>query len=227
MAGFYAELEKNYRYPKGYTQTSSETNPNSMPENALALLKYLGKKSFSKKTDMANAPGLSGSSDVDNAFNWLKENDYLTSESYKVAKRGRKAVFGVLTQKAYSQLGITPSDGKGGFEHKLWQHLVSQQLQNDGFKTKIEGRVQKDSPKSIDVLAFSESQGFIGYELTIHFENLASNIRKDIETGVSRVVIVTRDSATMKKAQKIVAADRSLSSYQEKIGFSTMLEFYS
>ena len=121
---------------------------------------------------------------------------------------------------------MKPSPGKGGFEHKLWQDLVSKQRKKDGFEPVIEGRVRKGSSKAIDVLVYSETEGYIGYELTIHFENLVSNIIQDFEAGVSQVVVVTRDETELKKAQEIVTADSTLSSQLDKVVFSTISEFF-
>jgi hypothetical protein len=57
----------------------------------------------------------------------------------------------------------------------------------------VEGGV-KGGTKVIDVLA-STGEGLVAYEVTLHFENLLSNIQKDLADGVSTVVIVTRNTA--------------------------------
>jgi hypothetical protein len=143
-------------------------------------------------------------------------------ESHKVSRRGRKSIFAVLTAKALSYLDAKPIPGKGNFEHKLYQHLICEKLKKDELEPKIEGRISGFG-KSIDVLARSKDGAYLVYEVTLHFENLLSNIRQNLESGVSKVVIVTRDRAGMKKAQKILNANPK---YAENVVFMTIDEFF-
>ena len=85
----------------------------------------------------------------------------------------------------------------------------------------------KGSNKSIDVLSVSKELGVVAYEITLHFENLASNIRQDLADGVSRVVIVTRDQQSLGRAKKIVKDDQSTAEHSEKISFETIDHFFS
>lgn len=197
----------------------------SIPSYAAALLHFLGKNPFTKVSEMTGAPGFSSPADVARALSWLEDNGYVMREAYRVSKRGRKAVFAVLTQKAFSYLGLRPIVGKGSFEHQLYQHIISQALKRDGLDARIEGRTQ-GSEKLIDVLVGSESGGYVAYEITIHFENLVSNIQKDFEAGVSQVVIVCMDAKGLEKAKTIVDADASINQSRDRIGFSLISDFF-
>ena len=222
MADFYSDLEAQKKKP--IYQKPIEVRE-TVPANAAALLHFLGKNPFIKVSEMTNAPGFSSPAEVNKALLWLEKNGFVVRESYRVSKRGRKAVFAVLTQKAFEYLGIKGIQGKGAFEHKLHQYLVSENLKKDGLDVKIEGRI-KGSHKSIDVLVNSGAEGYVVYEITHHFENLASNIEEDFAAGASRVVIVTKDDAGMTKAEKIVGSANNRAQYNNFIIFQKISDFF-
>jgi hypothetical protein len=89
-------------------------------------------------------------------------------------------------------------------------------------QAKIEGRISGFG-KLIDVLAKSKDGQYVAYEVTLHFENIISNIRQDLESGASKVFIVARDRAGMQQAQKIVNANPE---YAENVGFMAIDEFF-
>jgi hypothetical protein len=72
-------------------------------------------------------------------------------------------------------------------------------------------------------LAQSKDGDYLAYEVTLHFSNLMLNIRQDLESGVSKVFIVTRDRAGMKQAKKIVNANPE---FADNVGFMTIDAFF-
>jgi len=118
----------------------------------------------------------------------------------------------------YTYIGMDRPRGKGSFEHLLYQDIIRKSQQKEGMETHIEGRM-KNGSKLIDILSFSKETGFVAYEVTLHFENLISNIKEDLHDGVSEVVIVTRDKEDLEKAKKMVKEDPITAKYQEKIVF--------
>jgi hypothetical protein len=219
MSDFYAELARNIKKPAPSQPLQAQTN---IPPDSASLLYFLGKLPFTKKSEMKNTPGFKSPAEVSKALDWLEKNGFIQLESHKVSRRGRKSIFAVLTAKALSYLSTKPVPGKGNFGHKLYQHLICEKLKKDGLQPKIEGRVG-GFDKSIDVLARSRDGQNLAYEVTLHFENLLSNIRQDLESGVSKVLIVTRDRAAMEKAKKMVDGNPE---YDEKVGFMTIDEFF-
>lgn len=196
-----------------------------MPPDSVALLFYLGKNPFTKVSDMTNAPGFKSPTEVTNALEWLEDHGYIKREKYKTSKIGRKAIFAVLTEKAFSYLGIKGIPGKGNFEHKWYQHIVFENLKKAGSTPKIECSMQGHQ-KSVDVLAYSNETGYIAYEISLHFENLISNIIKDFDSEVAQVFIVARDKESMKKAIKMVDDTPALSSCRQRISFCTISDFF-
>ena len=224
MAEFYAALQDKMKVVK--PSAHIQQRPESMPPNAASLLYFLGKHPFTRKSDMTNAAGFNSPTAVNSTLAWLEKNGFIEMESHKVSKRGRKSIFAVLTPKARSYLGIRGIPGKGDFEHKLDQHLICicEKRKKDVFEVTIEGQIE-GFEKSIDILVRSKDGNYIAYEVTLHFDNLLSNIHQDISAGVSKVVIVTRDISAMEKAISMVDEDESLVQNRAKVTFCTISDF--
>ena len=220
MAQFYADLKAEMRFDE---TTEPIRVSETVPAYAASLLYFLSKEPFVKVSDMKRAAGFKSPAEVAKAIGWLEKNGFAKRESYRVSKRGRKAVFAVLTLKASEYLGLKPIAGKGRFEHKLYQHLISTKVKNDGLEAKIEGFVP-GSQKPIDVLARDE--GFVAYEVTLHFENLVLNIAQDFAVGVCKVVVVTRNKSDMGRAVELVEKDPTLNQFRDRIVFSDISEFF-
>ena len=223
MADFYKKLNEVIEKPKSTKAADNDSEGMSPP--ASALLYFLGKNPFTKVSGMIKAPGFQSPASVNKALSWLEANGYMLRQSIRVSKRGRKSIFTPLTPKAYSYLRIKGPRGKGNFEHKLYQHLICSDLKENGWNVQIEGKIGQ-SQKVIDVLARSENGEIVAYEVTLHFENLIENIQKDIDSGVSEVVIVTRDKDGIKKARGIIDGDPSIIPYNGRITFSLISDFF-
>jgi hypothetical protein len=100
--------------------------------------------------------------------------------------------------------------------------LIRRKLEKDGLQAKIEGRISGFG-KLIDVLARSKDGQYVAYEVTLHFENIISNIRQDLESGASKVFIVARDRESMQRPQKVMNANPEFGNY---VGFMTIDEFF-
>jgi hypothetical protein len=222
MADFYADLDKRIDHVE--SPVSPQIIP-IMPPDATTLLYNLAKEPFTRISDMTKFTGFKSPGDVNKALNWLQEKGFVIREEYRVSKKGRKSAFAVLTEKAYQYLGVEGRRGKGGFEHSLYQAMIVKRLQSEGIQARIEGKI-KGSKKSIDVLAQSNEQGPVAWEVALHLENLIKNIQENIAAGASEVVIVTRDQTDMDKAIKLVSQDPGLTPSLEHITFRTIAEFF-
>ena len=78
----------------------------------------------------------------------------------------------------------------------------------------------------IDVLAYRNEKECVAYEITLHFDNLTSNVQKDLGDRVSHVVIVTRDKKDLERAKKMVQEDPKMVQYSTKIFFETIDHFF-
>jgi hypothetical protein len=223
MSDFYAELARDIKRPAPSRPLQAQTN---IPPNSASLLYFLSKEPFTKVSAMTNAPGFKSPAEVGKALDWLEKSGFVNRERLRVSKRGRKSVFAVLTTKAFSYLKLKGLRGKGSFEHKLYQHLICNRLAKEGWEAKVEGRIT-GSQKAIDVLAISEKGGRIAYEITLHMDNLLSNIRLDLENGATEVIIITRDKSDMKKAKQIVEKSATTNNAGESIKFRTIDAYFA
>jgi hypothetical protein len=230
MAEFWAKLDQEIKRPErpkpaeisaeGAEQPQAETQ---VPPACVALLFYLSKYPFTKSSELIKAPGFKSVAEVNKALDWLNKNQFIAFEAHRVS-RGRKSLFSVLQDKARKYLEVESLPGKGNFEHKLYQNLIYEKLLKEGLKTKIEGKV-KGGTKVIDVLASTE-EGLVAYEVTLHFENLLTNIQKDLADGVSKVVIVTRNAEDLEKAQNILQEDQTGLEAEKRVENVTIDEFF-
>jgi len=232
MKDFWDRLESEAKKPKTpkpieLTTSIYETNEiiSDIPPPCVALLFYISRYPFTKASELKNTPGFKSVAEANKALEWLENNGFVKTEEYRASKT-KKSKYSVLQEKAFTYLGIEGHPGKGDFEHKLYQHIIFEKLSQEGSEAKIEGRME-DSKKLIDVLVASKETGFVAYEITLHFENLAKNIGDDITEGVSKVVVVTRDKEDLEKAKKMVEEDPAVAKYQEKIIFETINAFFS
>jgi len=223
MGGFYAEIAKRVVRSEQKPLQVSET----VPPDATTLLFNLSRAPFTKVSDMTKFSAFASPEGVARALTWLSDHGYVERQEYRIARRGRKSKFAVLTGKAYAFLGEKPPAGKGGFYHCFCQDIIYRWLTEKGIKAKIEAPIKKGSPKTCDVLARSGEQGLKAYEVTLHFDNLLDNIREDIAVGADEVVVVTRDKPDMDRATRMVSQDRSLDPLLDRILFKTIDEFFS
>ena len=225
MSGFWQALQQSKPQPVQAQTPSAAVAPDlQIPPQCAALLFFLGKNPFCKTTELKEAPGFNSPAEVNKTISWLEENQFISRESYK-ASRTKKTVFTVLQPKALEYLGSSGPPGKGGFEHRLYQHLIGKWAEAQGAKAKIEGRM-KGSAKAIDVLCDWPEQGFVAYEVTLHFENLTDNVLADLEAGLDNLVIVTRDKASQQKAEDIVTGNMFTNRRMERIHFRTMDHYF-
>jgi hypothetical protein len=220
MSGFYAKLDKEIKTVE--TPWPVEVKTDIPPKN-LTLLYFLSNEPFTKVNEMKKAPGFKSAEEVSNALNWLEKNGFIQKESFRISKRGRKSTFAILTEKTHKYFGTKGPKGKGGFEHSLYQYLIMKKLAVKGIEAKVEGRIK--GTKACDVLAFTKD-GEVAYEVTLHFENLLTNVRQDLFSGVSEVVIVTRDDKDLEVAKQAVNNDKEMEQYREKISFRTIDHFF-
>jgi hypothetical protein len=221
MVGFYSQLESQIRQAERPVPLKvSEV----VPPIASALLFFLGKEPFTKISEMTKAPGFNSPREINKALEWLIGEKFIRLEKYRTSQT-KKSTYAVLQEKALHYLQIEGIPGKGGFEHSLYQDLIIGKLRAMGMTAKIEGRI-KGSSKSIDVLGYSKSTGHIAYEVTLHFNNLLSNIHQDLHAGVKKAIIVTRDKKDLDKAIHVIGLNSALDRYLDLIDFKTIDEFF-
>lgn len=118
-----------------------------------------------------------------------------------------------------------PGSGRGGPEHKYLQSLIKSYGESKGFRATIEAPI--GAGRSIDVLL--EHEVFrIACEISVttSAEHEMGNVRKSLEAGIDRVVVVSPNRPAVRRAEK--RAREELSEIDlERVLFTTPQELIS
>ena len=228
MSSFYAELDQYIRkaVPSVVSEPDTDSEPTTnIPAAAAALLFFLGKYPFTTITGLNEVSGFKSPDQVKKALEWLIHNEYIKIEKYRTS-RTKPSTYTILMDKALAYLDMDGIPGKGSFEHSLYQHLIITKLIRDGYKAKIEDRMER-SKKMIDVLAESPDKRFIAFEITLSFSNIITNIIEDLRAGVAEVVVVCRNKEDLSKAVEMIASAKLPAQIHDRIKCELIDAFFS
>lgn len=132
-----------------------------------------------------------------------------------------------LTPKAYDNLKIPVKKHRGSQEHKYWVEQIEQYYKNKGYKVSTEYPIS-ETGKCIDVYAWINTNGHDKIGVEVALSNYSSheieNIKKCIEFGCNKVVLVTKEQRNQEWLKK--ATQRLLpESVMGKIEFKLAEEF--
>ena len=114
---------------------------------------------------------------------------------YTLARKSRK---GALSGMAYARIGkpvVIP--GKGGLEHKYWQHVIREHCQKQGCYAVIE---QSFDDKNVDVGVEKDGQR-TAVEIELTDANLLANVEKDTP-ACNKVIICAKSQDKPKEYAK-------------------------
>ena len=147
---------------------------------------------------------------------------YLELVEVKTGKRGASLSLLIPTQAAADILNVSLPHlpGKGGIEHKFWQHTIKSFYENLGFKAEIEKSI---AGKSIDVLVQNVTHS-IALEVALSGpEQELINISKNLEIGVAEIIVAYRSKPLIKRLRKLIKEDVFVQ--EERISFKELHEF--
>ena len=200
MESFYREIipqeEKPIMLNEGRSALSEKTQSPAEIDGE-AIIKHLMNSPFQSYRSLITALHLTHKR-AGQAKNYLDKSGLAKIHSI-VLRKGKPGVYFELTEKTYEKYGGNPPVGKGGFAHKMFAGAIKEYVEANGYNTLIEG-VIPETGKAIDVLAWKKGEGMIGYEVTLHFENLISNLMQDLATTLKTVVVVCRNKDELSKA---------------------------
>jgi len=221
MKDFYRDITPKQQTIEVVTP-SKATTPQMIPEEARTLLEHIAKNPFDNFTTHREKCTI-GEHRVDKARGWLEENGYISSEMIKIKKgRSRPSCFLVLQEKAINHLSIKQHFGKGSFKHQVYCQLIKKKLGLEGWTAEIESLVNL-SKKLIDVVAKKDTET-VGYEVTLHFENLQENIEKDFEI-INRLIIVV-EKKDIGKAKELIQERKAALNPDKHIEIKSIDEYF-
>ena len=240
MAGWYAEvfpkppLRLDYHPVRKETEAEKEKieekekpehqpTPKTEPEaNGWAILTLLFQNPFLKWNDILSETHLTDAK-ATKARAWLEQNRMAVSQSVKVI--GRPGLYIEIMPWVYEKYGKKPPGGRGGFEHKCLCHYLKSWLEERGFNTWFEAKI--DGMKgAFDIFAWIEGSKdeMYGFEVTLSFGNLLYNIRDGLRSKVKKLYIVCRDQPETSKARNIA---RKYLGDLSRLEFKSISEFTS
>ena len=103
-----------------------------------------------------------------------------------------------LTKKGREVLGIdmADSDRYGGPEHRYWVRTIAEHLRTKGYE--VTGEVPVGNGKTTDLLA-KKGRRRIAVEIETGKSDAAANVRKCLDAGFDRVVVVTTSAEANRK----------------------------
>jgi len=106
-----------------------------------------------------------------------------------------------LSEKGRKLLGISggESDRHGGPEHRYWSKLLAERLRQHGYDVTEEAPI--GNGKAVDILAVKDGRR-IAFEIETGKSDAAGNVRKCLDAGMDRVLVV----ATSAAARNAIAA---------------------
>lgn len=160
----------------------------------------------------------------------LIEMGLLESRKIGFGKRGNLKRYLVLTNKGHRYLGtdsgergLHGKEGKGGFQHRLIQHMVKEKLDKEGHRAVIEGCL---NGKMADlVYVYGQEEIAVEIELDPGHEHVVDNIRLDLKAGFSRVVVLTREKDKLDSLKARVRKLPRWDSLKDRIDFGLVKDF--
>ncbi|HIJ19612.1 MAG TPA: hypothetical protein HPP58_01045 [Deltaproteobacteria bacterium] len=199
-------------------------DPDSIPQDALTIIKTLEKTPFINFTALLKTTGLSSTVAI-LARDWLETNNYLTLERILVNKTGKKSLFLELTEKSYIILQKNkPYSGKVSFKHRLYTNMVASKLRADKWDVTIEAMTTKPgSQHKMDILAMRHGEN-LDFEITISTQNVEDNIINGFQDDRVTQVIIVADSKTLQEC-KNKTADLMIQ-FEGRLEFRPISDFF-
>lgn len=166
-----------------------------LDQDRMSFLTHVAEKPFLFHGDRYDSLGLSGSKGNRIKKDLVREG-YLEEEEINTGKRGANPKIVGLTEKGKRVLKDKEIEveerGKGGLEHRFWQHMIAQHFENQGFKAHIEYELEG---KGIDV--YAENKKKIGIEVAMSPKGEVDNLEKDLELDLDKLIVASKNERIM------------------------------
>lgn len=184
-------------------------NPHEGSEKQLSpagekLFMDIAKKPFKQLADRYQSLGLSGYKG-NRARKELLSLGYLKEIEINLGKGGRPKFFELTPEGEVAYKNLNPQEpylikGEGSFEHRFWQHKISQYFKGKYYQTFIEFRLGESQ---LDVFATSDGEK-IGVEVALSPKGEVDNIKKDLQVDLDQLILACKNPGIMSKIGKKV-----------------------
>ena len=133
-----------------------------------------------------------------------------------LGKKGGQPKLLKLTDKGCEYLKLDSpykNMGKGGFEHIFWQNAIAQNYRNQGYKVTIEDSVGRDAAD----LGMEKDGIRIAIEVTLHSENVARNVERDLGAGYAQIWLACPDAAAAGKVMGKLEAEMGSAALEGRV----------
>lgn len=158
----------------------------------------------------------------------MENQEMLETCSVGLGTKGNTRKFVVIRQKGAEFIGADYEklklNGKGSTEHVILQHLIAKAMKEEGMAVLVE---HHSNGKSVDIAEIRQDGSSIALEIELQpaHPHVSENVRRDLEAGFGKVIVITQNKAAQNQAHKQVFQNVDLLK-QSKVEFKLVKEFF-
>lgn len=203
-------------------EKAKEEGPEPEGNLLIQFLTNIRDNPFIDSTARPRMLGINSTNRANRIWKELEGKGYIRKVSFsKGYKKGRMTLY-EITEKGLEFARMKPFKipGKGGLEHKYWQHVIRDYFRKLGYYAEIE---RLYGPKNVDVGI--EKDGFaMAVEIELTKSNLIRNVQLDLDNGIQHLIIAVR-STKARNSYKEILERTFTESKLSKVTFQMLSEF--
>ncbi len=134
--------------------------------------------------------------------NQLVEAGILEEQEIKVGRTYRLLLR--ITPNAREKFGLKRTLGRGSLAHEYWKRFYASALRDKGYELQLEAPRPHGKAGWVDVLARAAGQT-LAVEIETGKSDVVWNVKQDLLSGFSRVLVVATDESAIRKVEKALA----------------------
>lgn len=119
----------------------------------------------------------------------MEEQEVKSGRTYKILLR--------ITPSARTKLGLNKNLGRGSIVHEYWKRFYAEFFRGEGYRVELEAL--RNSGR-VDVLAVKGSEN-IAVEIETGKSDVVWNVKQNLLSGFSKVLVVVTDKTALKKVE--------------------------
>jgi hypothetical protein len=166
--------------------------------------------------------GINSTNKANRIWKELEGKKYIKKVSFnKGYKKGRITLYEITKEGLeFAKMKTLKIPGKGGLEHKYWQHVIKKYFEKLGYYAEIE---KLYGPKNVDV-GIEKDGAVMAVEIELTNSNLIKNVQLDLANGVQHLIIAVRSTKAKNNYLKVLK-DTFTDKKIERVSFQLLSEF--